>query len=273
MKTASFFCIEKLVEMVDIQSNVVFRSVCLSCIFEIKTWGFHSHHAAPKATSYITFYFEKQIKSFQFVSLQKRFRVYVYWKSLANEIASSPKVLLAEVGVTEYGDKENQELLARFSIKKETFPQFRLFKAGVKSTDPIALTDKYITLSTLNLFLKSNGVWIGLEGCIEEFDLLAKELMETQDRNTYDKLGEKGKQLLEKLSDEEQIQSANYYMKVMAHVVQEGKEYVRSELSRLQNMSSKQKNLNLEQLRWFRVRSNILSSFADTSVVAQKEEL
>ena len=43
-----------------------------------------------------------------------------------------PDLLLAQVGVQDYGDKLNEDLRERFSVKADDFPVFFLFKAGVQ---------------------------------------------------------------------------------------------------------------------------------------------
>ncbi|ETO10087.1 Endoplasmic reticulum protein ERp29 [Reticulomyxa filosa] len=176
---------------------------------------------------------------------------------------------MSEVGVAEHGKKENQDLIGRFSIKFEDVPQYRLFKAGTGVSEPIVFTDKQISAASLSSFLKSNGIWVGLAGCLEEFDQLAQEFIRNEDGSARSKIGEKGKQILQKLTNESQIKSANYYMKVMANIVKEGNSYPANEFNRVQKLLKNQKGLAENNKSWFHVRSNILSSFFNTD---QKKE-
>lgn len=46
---------------------------------------------------------------------------------LAQSLKNTENVLVAEVGVQDYGDMENKDIADRFSIKKEDFPVVKLF--------------------------------------------------------------------------------------------------------------------------------------------------
>ena len=57
------------------------------------------------------------------------------WKEFAKTVAeSAADMLIADVGVSEYGDKDNADLADRYSIALDDFPQYRLFK---RSKDPL----------------------------------------------------------------------------------------------------------------------------------------
>ncbi len=43
---------------------------------------------------------------------------------------STPDILLAEVGVRDYEEKENQDLADRCGVKKDDFPALKLFLNG-----------------------------------------------------------------------------------------------------------------------------------------------
>ena len=56
------------------------------------------------------------------------------WKDFAAKVGgSSADMLVCDVGVSEYGDKENSDISERFSIKSEDFPQYRLWLKGKAS--------------------------------------------------------------------------------------------------------------------------------------------
>ena len=49
------------------------------------------------------------------------------WKSFAAKVGdSSADILICDVGVSEYGDKDNADISDRYSIKSDDFPQYRL---------------------------------------------------------------------------------------------------------------------------------------------------
>ena len=51
-------------------------------------------------------------------------------------------MLICDVGVSEYGDKDNQDIADRYSIKADDFPQYRLcapmaaHRAGARARSP-----------------------------------------------------------------------------------------------------------------------------------------
>merc|ERR1719248_137217 len=64
------------------------------------------------------------------------------WKEFAKTVGESAADLLsADVGVSEYGDKDNSDLAERFGVKSDDFPRFLLFTKGMKSTNsPLVYT-------------------------------------------------------------------------------------------------------------------------------------
>merc|ERR1719390_533778 len=61
------------------------------------------------------------------------------WKNFASKVGdSSADMLVADVGVSEYGDKDNSDIAERYSIKSEDFPQYRLWIKGTsQSGEPV----------------------------------------------------------------------------------------------------------------------------------------
>ncbi len=53
---------------------------------------------------------------------------------LAESLGSNSDILVAHVGVKDYGDKENVALATRFGITKEDYPALLIFSEG--KTDP-----------------------------------------------------------------------------------------------------------------------------------------
>lgn len=50
-------------------------------------------------------------------------------------LSANPDILVAEVGVKDYGDKENVDVAERYKIVKEDYPVMLLFQQG--KTEPI----------------------------------------------------------------------------------------------------------------------------------------
>lgn len=99
--------------------------------------------------------------------------------NVAKESKDIDNLLFAEVGVKEYGQKENEALAARFGATKENFPVVKLIIKGVK--EPISYDNsKGITSDALRQFIRENGkVYMSLPGCIKELDELAVKFMES----------------------------------------------------------------------------------------------
>merc|ERR1719198_395996 len=57
------------------------------------------------------------------------------WKDFAAKVGgSSADLLVCDVGVSEYGDKDNSDISERYSIKSDDFPQYRLWLKGKGSS-------------------------------------------------------------------------------------------------------------------------------------------
>ncbi len=74
------------------------------------------------------------------------------WKEFAKSVGeSAAEMLVVDVGVSEYGDKDNADLSDRFSIKTDDFPQYRLFLKGVSAT---GTPEKYTGDKKADAFLR-----------------------------------------------------------------------------------------------------------------------
>jgi len=105
------------------------------------------------------------------------------WKAMAAAVAgSNADVLIANVGISTYGDKMNQDLAQKYGYKDsgkdleyndmDKFPKFKLFKKS-EAEKPVEY-DGSVTQEDLVRFLKKEGgVHIGLKGTLQLFDELA----------------------------------------------------------------------------------------------------
>jgi endoplasmic reticulum protein 29 len=94
------------------------------------------------------------------------------YSELAKELAGVDDLMVATVGIKDYGEKDNNELGARYDIKEGDFPVIKLFKNGL--TDAPVNFGQAVTADNLKTFLRQNtGLYIGLAGCLENFDKLA----------------------------------------------------------------------------------------------------
>merc|ERR1712228_1022337 len=132
------------------------------------------------------------------------------WKGYAKAVGESAADLLsADVGVSEYGDKDNSDLAERFGVKTDDFPRFLLFTKGMRASDsPIVYSGAKKTEEFLRFAQEKAGAWIGLPGQIKELDALAKELAGAADKAVVIKKAEA-------IAADSKEDTAKYYIKVM----------------------------------------------------------
>lgn len=175
------------------------------------------------------------------------------FKGFAAKVGGSgADLLVCDVGVSEYGDKDNSDLAERYSIKTEDFPQYRLWKKGSK--EPIVFKGDKKEDGFLRFAQTEADVWVGLPGQLKDFDALAKAF-------ASDKAGAlKKAETAAKGVGEKDADSAKYYVKVMTKASEKA-DFVTKETERLQKMTEdgSVKSTKKEQ---FGRRLNILSSFA-----------
>eukprot|EP00756_Hemistasia_phaeocysticola_P064328 Hpha_TRINITY_DN7712_c0_g1::TRINITY_DN7712_c0_g1_i1::g.85516::m.85516/K09586/ERP29; endoplasmic reticulum protein 29 len=176
------------------------------------------------------------------------------FKKFAEGVAHIDDLLVAEVGVQEYGDdKYNEKLRDRFGIKNDDFPAYRLFKAG--ATEPMVFGDE-VRADTLSRFVKVKAsVYIGLPGCIKEFDTIAEQFV-SADPAKQAALLKDAEGELEKAKDKE---AAKYYVSVMRKIKEKGSDAVEQEEGRLNKL--KVSKVTEEKKKQFEQRLNIVASF------------
>merc|ERR1712194_489118 len=156
---------------------------------------------------------------------------------------SSADMLVGDVGVSEYGDKDNSDISERFKIGADDFPQFRLWTKGKDSTkEPIKFTGGKKAEEFMKFIQSNAGVWVGLPGQVKELDLLAKEFAG-------------GKEKL----DDKDADSGKYYAKVMTKAAKDA-EFVTKEVSRQKKMMD-DGSVKADKKSQFGRRLNMLSSF------------
>jgi len=176
------------------------------------------------------------------------------WKEYAKTVGESGADLLsADVGVSEYGDKDNSDIADRFGVKTEDFPHFLLFTKGMKSSgSPIVYTGGKKTDEFLRFAQEKAGAWIGLPGQIKELDELAKELSGADDKAAVIKKAEA-------VAADSKEDTAKYYCKVMQKLNADA-EFVTKEGTRLKRMME-DGSVKASKKEQFGRRLNVLSSF------------
>lgn len=149
--------------------------------------------------------FDKILKKFQ-VSLVKFDVAFPFgdkheaFVALAKDAKDVDDLLIAEVGVKDYGEKDNEVLAKKYGATKENFPVVKLFIRG--KSEPLSFDDsKEFTSDELRRFIRENtGVYLSLPGCLKEFDKLAIEFMKA-DKAGRKKALKKADDLEDKLTD------------------------------------------------------------------------
>ena len=169
-------------------------------------------------------------------------------------------LFVGEVGIKDYGDKDNADLAERFNIVKDDYPAVILFvqDANGKLSDH-RFADEFKEDNLKSFVRQKSGLYLPLPGCLEEFDNLADSLMTSPDAGTKGKIIVQAEKARDKLKDEKS-KKAEIYIKVMHKVVSEGEKFVDKEMERVKKvMEGKLSEGKKKQLEH---RINILKSFA-----------
>ncbi|XP_059139062.1 endoplasmic reticulum resident protein 29-like [Physella acuta] len=180
------------------------------------------------------------------------------FKEVAKASVVQSDLLVAEVQVADYGDKDNIDLAERFGVTKADFPAYRLFLNG-KNTDPIKFTANVESADDIkNFVIRESGLWLGRPGCLEEFDNLVKEFFAAAE-DKRSEVVQKAEKAAEKLTVDSEKASAETYIKTLKKVLEKGKDFVKSEVTRVEKLrSGKVSDKKKEQLG---DRLNILTTF------------
>jgi len=180
------------------------------------------------------------------------------FRNVAEELKSSQDILIAEVGIKDFGEHDNQKLAERFGImSKKDWPALRLFIKG--EDEPFSLNHNYIwSVDEIKKFIKEHSnVYLGLEGCIESFDKLAAEFTGSSAKQAVIARTEKEASSLKSQTDKK---SAEIYIKYMKKIL-EKEAFVQDETKRLHKIIQEGK-VKAEKKHDLQIKSNILSSFS-----------
>ncbi|XP_064459845.1 endoplasmic reticulum resident protein 29-like [Ornithodoros turicata] len=176
---------------------------------------------------------------------------------VSDESQNTPELLIAEVGVQDYGDKDNMDLAERYGVKKDDFPVLKLFLSG--QNDPVAYTGEFKADDIKGFLKKHAGVKLNLKHCLPKFDELAEKFMKEEDKAAQEKILEEAKTLQSTLEKDSEKKSGDVYVKLMQRIVERGKAFVKSEAERVKNIrEGKISSTKKEELQG---RLNIISSF------------
>ncbi|KAH8283599.1 hypothetical protein KR018_008696 [Drosophila ironensis] len=141
-------------------------------------------------------------------------------------------LLVATVGIKDYGELENKALGDRYEVDDKNFPSILLFKG--KADEYIRLPSHLdVTLDNLKAFVSSNtNLYIGRDGCIKEFNVALKNYANRPDAEQLKLIGQfEGK--LEEFTEPEAQQNAKAYVAFMRKIQGQGYGFVEEETKRL----------------------------------------
>ncbi|CAG5135366.1 unnamed protein product [Candidula unifasciata] len=180
------------------------------------------------------------------------------FKEVAKASLQQADLLVAEVQVADYGDKDNADLAERYGITKEKFPAYRLFLDGQTQAPAVFTGNAESADDVKNFVIRESGLWLGRPGCLEQFDKLVKEFLKAgADQRTA--VLEKAELAVQQLTQESEKSAADVYIKTMKKVLEKGDSFIESEVLRVEKLrSGKVSDKKKEQLN---DRLNILTTF------------
>ncbi|XP_045503375.1 protein windbeutel [Colias croceus] len=188
--------------------------------------------------------------------------------AVAKEATDVSELVVAEVGVKDYGEKDNEQLARKYGATKENFPVVKLFLKG--NEEPITFDDSQgFTTDQLRRFVRQNtGIYLSLPGCIRDLDMLAIEFMKSAKEERSNVL-KKVEVSLKELA-KENANTGKIYKTIMEKILEKGDEFVKSENQRIKKVMSGK--LSDEKKQEMGHRLNILQSF-QLHEVQYKDEL
>ncbi|XP_028169006.1 protein windbeutel [Ostrinia nubilalis] len=177
--------------------------------------------------------------------------------ALAKDAKDVDDLLVGEVGVKDYGEKENEELARKYGATKENFPIVKLFIKG--KSEPIQFDDsKGFSTDALRRFVRENtGLYLSLPGCVKELDKLAIKFMKTKgdDRKKILKETENAQKNL----STKEAPSGKIYKTIMEKILEKGDDFIKTETERVKKLQSGK--VSDEKKKELGIRLNILQTF------------
>ena len=258
-----------------IHNNQVDKMQWVSLLLALLVSSASAHNCAG-CTPLDTLAFDKVINAFP-ASLVKFDVAYPYgddheeFAKVAKDAATVDRLFIGEVGIKDYGEKDNEDLAARFEVKKEDYPAAILFIRGEEegTMEHIKFKGKFTAEELKGFVRKNSGIYMPLVGCIEELDKLADELLAGK-KEEMGVVIKKAEEVWDQAKGEKAQKRAEIYVKIMKKIEEVGEGFIEKEEARvakiLKGKVSKEKKEEMEE------RVNILKSFSSAKS-GDKDEL
>ncbi|KAM3963963.1 endoplasmic reticulum protein 29-like protein wbl [Aphomia sociella] len=190
--------------------------------------------------------------------------------ALAKDAKDLDDLLIAEVGVKDYGEKDNEVLASKYGATKDNFPVVKLFVKG--KSEPISFEElNGFTTDELRKFIREKtGMYLSLPGCVKDLDKLAKKFMKASAENRK-KIVKETEDIQKKLSNKDTT-SGKIYKTIMQKILEKGDDFVNTEFERVQKIINSK--VSEEKKKELGIRTNILQTFQlATKSKEKKEEL
>lgn len=189
---------------------------------------------------------------------------------IAKDAMDVEELLVAEVGVKDYGEKENEKLAFKYGATKENFPVVKLLIRG--KPDPITFNDQngFTTDELRKFVIENTGLYLNLPGCVRELDLLAKEFMKGNEEEKQNIL-KKAVQFKGKNVPKIGLDQKAYYIAVMEKILNKGDSFPEAEIQRLNKLLNNK--ISEENKQKFIYKTNILQAFQNKLDKINNDEL
>jgi len=212
---------------------------------------------APGAVKLDNYTFDKVTQMLGYHFLVKFDESYAYgdkedeFKLISTSAYAAPKLLVCEVPVQEYADKENDDIRQRFKLVKEDFPAYLLFdeshKEGLRYSGEVKAPE-------IAVWLRKNGVKMPAIGTIAELDEIAEKFLADKGEAHISA----AKALVE--GEFKGDRKAPMYVKIMERIRDKGESFVKSERDRVGKIMQGGK-ISEEKKEEMQDKLNVLGSF------------
>jgi endoplasmic reticulum protein 29 len=227
--------------------------------------GTSAAHNCAGCTPLDSLAFDKVISAFP-ASLVKFDVAYPYgddhdeFAKVAKDAAAIEKLFIGEVGIKDYGEKDNEDLAKRFDVKKEDYPAAILFTGREGGgIEHVRFTGKFKAENLKAFVRKHSGISMPLVGCSEELDRLADELVAVQGTERGEVV-RRAEAVWDRAQGGKAQKQAEVYVKIMRKGEELGIDFVKKEEVRVKKLLSGK--VNKEKKEELEERINILKSFS-----------